>query len=226
MCRRRASKWRARVRRGDARFSRPPRSCPVLVTTHPASSPSRARTNRDSGVTHRDRYRSWRGFSGGKQSGISGRSRDHNLPISESKTLPRSVAESFGQSNARKGGDIADVHDATKERGRRPRAATWRGISAHAFTPPPKPTNIKMACMSLSMKVAVAASECPRARSSLSATARVKSRVASNERLGRSRCARLARRAGESDASERREREIPRLTSLRAARLLSHPQSP
>ena len=83
-----------------------------------------------------------------------------------------------------------------------------------------------MACMSLSMKVAVAASECPRARSSLSATVRVKSRVASNERLGRSRCARLARRAGESDASERREREIPRLTSLRAARLLSHPQSP
>ena len=198
MCRRRASKWRARVRRGDARFSRPPRSCPVLVTTHPASSPSRARTNRDSGVTHRDRYRSWRGFSGGKQSGISGRSRDHNLPISESKTLPRSVAESFGQSNARKGGDIADVHDATKERGRRPRAATWRGISAHAFTLPHKPTNIKMACMSLSMKVAVAASECPRGRRRPPAPGRVRPGGALPPRGGRGPGARRARRAGDS----------------------------
>jgi uncharacterized SAM-binding protein YcdF (DUF218 family) len=80
--------------------------------------------------------------------------------------------------------------------------------------------------MSLSMKVAVAASESPRARSSHSATARVESRVASTSDFGVRRALRLARRAGESDASERREREIPRLTSLRAARLLSHPQSP
>ena len=147
----------------------------------------------------------------------------HNLlNLNRGNCPSRSEADPRGQSKARKRGDIADVR---WER-RTPREAPFRGISAHAFTPPPKPTNIKMACMSLSMKVAVAASECPRARSSLSATARVKSRVASNERLGRSRCARLARRAGESDASERREREIPRLTSLRAARLLSHPQSP
>ena len=106
------------------------------------------------------------------------------------------------------------------------RGALPRHISTRVYASAHTHPNVKMACMSLSMKVAVAASECPRARSSLSATARVKSRVASNERLGRSRCARLARRAGESDASERREREIPRLTSLRAARLLSHPQSP
>ena len=113
----------------------------------------------------------------------------HNLlNLNRGNCPSRSEADPRGQSKARKRGDIADVR---WER-RTPREAPFRGISAHAFTPPPKPTNIKMACMSLSMKVAVAASECPRARSSLSATARVKSRVASNERLGRSRCARLA----------------------------------
>ena len=67
------------------------------------------------------------------------------------------------------------------------------------------------------MKVAVAASESPRARSSHSATARVESRVASTSDVGVRRALRLARRAGESDASERSEREIRRLTSLRVA---------
>jgi hypothetical protein len=97
------------------------------------------------------------------------------------------------------------------------RGALPRHISTRVYASAHTHPNVKMACMSLSMKVAVAASECPRARSSHSATARVESRVASNERLRRSPRASLARRAGESDASERSEREIRRLTSLRVA---------
>ena len=97
------------------------------------------------------------------------------------------------------------------------RGALPRHISTRVYASAHTHPNVKMACMSLSMKVAVAASECPRARSSHSATARVESRVASNERLWRSPRESLARRAGESDASERSEREIRRLTSLRVA---------
>ena len=97
------------------------------------------------------------------------------------------------------------------------RGALLRHISTRVYASAHTHPNVKMACMSLSMKVAVAASECPRARSSHSATARVESRVASNERLWRSPRASLARRAGESDASERSEPEIRRLTSLRVA---------
>jgi len=181
-------------------------------------------SNRDFGFTHFRSFQFARFFHAESSLEIPRKIETHNLlNLNRGNCPSRSEADPRGQSKARKRGDIADVRwERRTPRGRAP----FRGISAHAFTPPPKPTIIKMACMSLSMKVAVAASECPRARSSLSATARVKSRVASNERLGRSRCARLARRAGESDASERREREIPRLTSLRAARLLSHPQSP
>jgi hypothetical protein len=97
------------------------------------------------------------------------------------------------------------------------RGALPRHISTRVYASAHTHPNVKMACMSLSMKVAVAASESPRARSSHSATARVESRVASDERLWRSPRARGARRAGESDASERSEREIRRLTSLRVA---------
>ena len=216
MARARSARRRALLRERRGRCFR------VVVTEH---RPFRIRlfSNRDFGFTHFRSFQFARFFHAESSLEIPRKIETHNLlNLNRGNCPSRSEADPRGQSKARKRGDIADVRW-----GRRtPRAAPFRGISAHAFTPPPKPTIIKMACMSLSMKVAVAASECPRARSSLSATARVKSRVASNERLGRSRCARLARRAGESDASERREREIPRLTSLRAARLLSHPQSP
>jgi hypothetical protein len=97
------------------------------------------------------------------------------------------------------------------------RGALPRHISTRVYASAHTHPNVKMACMSLSMKVAVAASESPRARSSHSATARVESRVASTSDFGVRRALRLAGRAGESDASERSEREIRRLTSFRVA---------
>jgi hypothetical protein len=64
------------------------------------------------------------------------------------------------------------------------RGALPRHISTRVYASAHTHPNVKMACMSLSMKVAVAASESPRARSSHSATARVESRVASTSDFG------------------------------------------
>ena len=175
-------------------------------------------SNRDFGFTHFRSFQFARFFHAESSLEIPRKIETHNLlNLNRGNCPSRSEADPRGQSKARKRGDIADVRW-----GRRtPRAAPFRGISAHAFTPPPKPTIIKMACMSLSMKVAVAASECPRARSSLSATAReVPRRVerapwafavrAPREARGRERRVRTPRtRDPKADLSPRRPSPLP-----------------